>query len=380
MRSLFFPLLISFALLVAAKSSPDKLPDSGYCGVKNISKEWLAAIHAAAAKEPKLVRRNATNFDPAIKINVYAHVIGASEQFINEHYKNETIEDQMKLLNKAYLPGNIQFNLVNISTSIQKHFTEGYYHGRMSHRYRKGDNRDLNIYFLHKSTYLGTPELAYNVSPWNKDYASYFVDRVVLSLKGTLRESSIIHEVGHWFGLLHTWGEGEASCTGDGDLVDDTPAHLSSSGQCPLDKPLDTCPDQKGLDPVHNFMNYVPKSCYDGYWENGFTTGQFVRMRQMWKDLRSESLPRPNWPSQLERIPSKDLGGELPYYGPPSNPELAYLRCFLSDNGTASEEPEEYCGTGLFCANDSQRSESFGSYSRYIQCSKRRGFDPTKKG
>lgn len=53
-------------------------------------------------------------------------------------------------------------------------------------------------------------------------------------------------------GLLHTF-QGY-SCTGTGDLIADTPVQIDATRGCPVG--LDTCPDQPGLDPIHNYMDY----------------------------------------------------------------------------------------------------------------------------
>jgi hypothetical protein len=43
---------------------------------------------------------------------------------------------------------------------------------------------------------------------------------------------------------------------GEGDLVDDTPAQWEvTNGGCPIGK--NSCPDQPGLDSIHNYMDYA---------------------------------------------------------------------------------------------------------------------------
>lgn len=61
-----------------------------------------------------------------------------------------------------------------------------------------------------------------------------------------------VHEVGHWFGLLHIF-EG-FSCDGEGDFVDDTPQQKTSTAGCPSGK--NSCPGLQGVDMVSNYMDY----------------------------------------------------------------------------------------------------------------------------
>ena len=63
-----------------------------------------------------------------------------------------------------------------------------------------------------------------------------------------------VHEVGHWFGLLHTFQDNTCDSGDAGDFIDDTPRQSVSTDGCPVGK--DSCPDQPGLDPIHNFMDY----------------------------------------------------------------------------------------------------------------------------
>ncbi len=82
------------------------------------------------------------------------------------------------------------------------------------------------------------------------------------------------HEVGHWLGLYHIWGD--SNC-GD-DQVSDTPAQQESSSGCPLTSK--TC-DNK-LDNVQNYMDYSADDCMAM-----FTRGQAERVWNVLNTSRS---------------------------------------------------------------------------------------------
>lgn len=87
---------------------------------------------------------------------------------------------------------------------------------------------------------------------------------------------TVVHEIGHGFGLYHVFQGGSASCTlpcaTSGDLVCDTWPQATSSSGCPLNK--DSCPGE-GNDNINNYMDYSIDSCM-----NQFTPGQSLRMDQ----------------------------------------------------------------------------------------------------
>jgi PKD repeat protein len=74
------------------------------------------------------------------------------------------------------------------------------------------------------------------------------------------------HEVGHWLGLRHIWGD--ATCGSDG--VSDTPVHTTANGGCPTFPKNNTCtnPGPNG-EMFTNYMDYTNGGC-----QNIFTLGQ----------------------------------------------------------------------------------------------------------
>jgi hypothetical protein len=78
------------------------------------------------------------------------------------------------------------------------------------------------------------------------------------------------HEVGHWLGLIHTWGD--AVC-GD-DYVADTP-RCEGPNQTVRCQPLfSTCAGEKTRNLIEDYMDYSPDQCM-----SLFTPGQIARMR-----------------------------------------------------------------------------------------------------
>src|SRR4029079_12851667 len=81
---------------------------------------------------------------------------------------------------------------------------------------------------------------------------------------------TLVHLVGHYFGLMHTFepwpvlGQPEIcrpTCNETTDYVRDTPTHRQPRFEMDRCQALDSCPNLPGVDPVHNFMNFVPDFC-----------------------------------------------------------------------------------------------------------------------
>jgi len=98
------------------------------------------------------------------------------------------------------------------------------------------------------------------------------------------------HEVGHWLGLYHIWGD-DQDCTGS-DSIPDTPnAEAASQSDC--NTTLNSCANEDPwwgsndpVDNVQNYMDYSNDSCM-----NMFTLGQKARMHSfLYGDARRYAL------------------------------------------------------------------------------------------
>ncbi|MFT3679702.1 MAG: M43 family zinc metalloprotease [Ferruginibacter sp.] len=143
----------------------------------------------------------------------------------------------------------------------------------------------LNIWVCN----LGGRSLGYATAPGGPA----MLDGVVIAFDafgttGTLRATfnkgrTATHEVGHWLGLKHIWGDTDC---GD-DEVDDTPRQKSYNYGCPSFPRVTTCsPDANG-DMFMNYMDFSDDACM-----NMFTMGQAARMRALFAkgNLRNSFL------------------------------------------------------------------------------------------
>ena len=78
-----------------------------------------------------------------------------------------------------------------------------------------------------------------------------------------------VHEVGHWLGLKHIWGDDNGSCSGS-DGVQDTPNQDDETSGCPSFPVTDDACSQNYPGPMfYNYMDYSSDACL-----SMFTVGQ----------------------------------------------------------------------------------------------------------
>jgi len=113
--------------------------------------------------------------------------------------------------------------------------------------------------------------------------------------KSCADDKTLTHELGHYFGLLHTFERTKhgiefvdgSNCATTGDLICDTPADPSgtaaTNGDCDLKTP-DTDPNGDYYTPnACNIMSYYNNPCNDIH----FTTGQYDRMLEIMEKGRN---------------------------------------------------------------------------------------------
>ncbi len=88
------------------------------------------------------------------------------------------------------------------------------------------------------------------------------------------------HEVGHWLGLKHIWGNG-ITCN-DSDDIDDTPNQLQQTQDCPSGIEL-SCDNGPYGNMWQNYMDYTDDACM-----NIFTKGQAAYMQGVLQSVRGE--------------------------------------------------------------------------------------------
>jgi hypothetical protein len=189
------------------------------------------------------------------------------------------IDEQINVLNDAF--DNVEFELVattftnNSDWFLMTPSSAAERNAKVALGWNS--QRFLNVYSC-----FGGGLLGWATFPWSLS-RNPSLDGVVIAFDsipgGTApydEGDTLVHEVGHWCGLYHTF---QGGCSRRNDRVADTPAEASPNFGCPAAR--DTC-TSPGLDPVQNYMDYSTDVCL-----NTFSSGQVSRMNSQLQTYRS---------------------------------------------------------------------------------------------
>ncbi len=155
----------------------------------------------------------------------------------------------------------------------------------------------LNIWVCNQTDFLGYAQFPVSTLPGLEPYQNTIAatDGVVITYNafGSIDDGNfnlltrfnkgrtLTHEVGHFLGLRHIWGD-NSNCNTTTDYVDDTPRQNDDTNGCPS-HPATSCSNTKMF---QNYLDYTNDACM-----NLFTAGQVSRMEIILNDLR---IPRRN--------------------------------------------------------------------------------------
>ena len=189
------------------------------------------------------------------------------------------------MIEDAYAPHGVNFNFLGAMYDINSTYYDepGQHRDDYKRKLRVGDYKTLNVYYPFANNTVGNAGTCTNPQGqyWNPN--KEILDGCIVNIntmpgpdnRPCCNEGkTAVHEIGHWFGLYHTF-EGNCSifdglcngCNGMGDLVDDTPRAREPTTRCR--EGTDTCFQHEGLDDIHNFMSYEFDACIQH-----FTPGQ----------------------------------------------------------------------------------------------------------
>jgi Pregnancy-associated plasma protein-A len=250
---------------------------------------------------PLRVRASPNN--TGISVPIHFHVVSRTADIGN--VTHAMVANQFGRLQQSYAPVGISFTLASVDWTVHDDWATDADDQGMKNVLHKGRYQDLNVYFQTALSYDGSGGLAaqllgyctlptnvtyipcrgctpqeFPVQDWVGDGCNVHAGSMPGGwLDGYNLGKTAVHEVGHWFGLLHTFQDTTCSLTDPGDYINDTPQQSTASQGCPTGK--NSCPGSPGMDAIHNYMDYSDDACYAR-----FSPQQMLRMQGMFNTLR----------------------------------------------------------------------------------------------
>lgn len=259
--------LLTLAMLTPSASSAagaiqfqgpqGELVEGRRCGVANVSPPLeVLQLKRALDSQPRFQRR-ARTADSTLQIPVVLHIVTSTRG--QGAVAQSQIDAQLAVLNAAFIPHGFSFRIDASDTTANDRWFTGMDDYRMMDQLAVDPERYLNIFLSNSSDgTLGSASLPWSYEPGDHQDGA-IINYTTLpggSAAPYDEGDSMVHEVGHYLGLFHTFQNG---CGRPGDYMNDTAAQMSEAYDCPRGR--DTCPSILGGDPIHNFMNYTDDGC-----------------------------------------------------------------------------------------------------------------------
>ncbi|EGY18913.1 hypothetical protein VD0002_g3509 [Verticillium dahliae] len=262
----------------------------GLCATEDPTPETLALLGKLQQRERRgtLVRRQSAAANLTVPVHMHAVVSEGQDERIPE----AQLQQQFQVLVDSFAPSNIHLVLEGQTRTVDGELArgplgQGAGFQEFVRTTRAGGYGTLNVYFYTDmdpgvSGICNLPSIGGGEDPfiWNDPCHILAATMPGDGAEG-VQGKTAVHEVGHWFGLLHTFHGSTCNPLG-GDMVDDTPPESVATTGCPVGK--DSCPEQPGLDPIHNYMDYSSDPCL-----TEFTPGQTFRMHDTFAWTRASS-------------------------------------------------------------------------------------------
>ena len=184
------------------------------------------------------------------------------------------IKDQINILNDAYggkqhelgVDSNILFRLNQIEyiNDNKLYKSCGNSENKIISKYPGDTSKYISVYTC-DDDYLGYAYYPTHDKEGDKTQVVFMNEIAITGSTENLYNigMTLVHELGHFFGLPHTFNyERKCNTKGD-DGYSDTPIEKTPNYWCNTNR--DTCPNHSGKDPIWNYMDYSPDSCMNRF-------------------------------------------------------------------------------------------------------------------
>ncbi|RCI16289.1 hypothetical protein L249_1856 [Ophiocordyceps polyrhachis-furcata BCC 54312] len=234
------------------------------CASKNLNATELRQLQEVLIKADTSRNANDRSDTDLWPVKTHIHVVAASWDELYRFQREGVIDTQFSRLNRDYAQAGIKFSLRSSGWYVHPTWAHGQGEEQMQQALGKGGYDELNIYLISSLKMKpGAPTTANgycSIPESTPSHKSLAFHGCMVMAETTIGDYKVdygmgrvgVHEVGHWFGLLHTF---EGGCVPDADGVPDTPPQYGQTDFCPASRP--SCPGYPDLFAPYNIMDYA---------------------------------------------------------------------------------------------------------------------------